>query len=294
MIRHAAMAESSRQEIKLFYCYAHEDKALRDELQIHLSGLRRQYQLTNWHDREILPGENWEQVIDTNLNSADIILLLISPHFMDSEYCYGKEMTKALEREKVGICRVIPILLRPTDWEDAPFSYLQMLPTDARPITSWTNRDSAFLDVAREIRKAIKDFLATLKTKTQKTAYEYVNEGELYYKAKHYKEALAAYNFALALNANDPYIFGGRAKIYLKLGEFERVLEDLNHAFELDPKSATAWAYTTRGRAYKSMNQDQKALDDFNRAYRLAPTSHFVEKLRNETMEKLKEQQEKF
>jgi len=108
------MADTPKHEIKLFYCYARKDKPLRDELEIHFSWLKRRYQLTNWHDREILPGEEWEQAIDAHLSTAHIILLLISPHFMASDYCYGKEMGKALERHRARACRVIPILL-PTD-----------------------------------------------------------------------------------------------------------------------------------------------------------------------------------
>src|SRR5258708_2391792 len=135
------MSDTPRKEIKLFYCYAHEDKTLRDELEIHLSSLKRQYRLNNWYDRQILPGEDWEQAIDKNLTTADLILLLISPHFMDSDYCYGKEMQRALERHQAGTCRVIPILLRPTySWEEAPFGFIQLLPTDAVPITRWADR----------------------------------------------------------------------------------------------------------------------------------------------------------
>src|SRR5438270_2247403 len=145
------MTDTSKQGIKLFYCYAHEDKLLRDALEIHLSWLKRRYRLTNWHDREILPGEEWEQVIDTHLNTAHLILLLISPDFMASDYCYGKEMQRALARHKVGTCRVVPILLRPTYWEDASFSSLQLLPTDTKPITRWPDRDEAFQDVVTEI-----------------------------------------------------------------------------------------------------------------------------------------------
>src|SRR5437763_11306024 len=159
------MADIPRQEIKLFYCYAHEDKPLRDELEKQLSWLKRRYQLTNWHDREILPGEEWEQAIDTHLNSAHIIFLLISPDFMASDYCYGKEMKRALERHKAGTCRVVPILLRPTYWEEAPFSSIQLLPTNARAITSWPNPDEAFQDVVTEISRTIKDLLISLKTK---------------------------------------------------------------------------------------------------------------------------------
>src|SRR6266566_736262 len=169
-MRHERMPDTPsipKQEIKLFYCYAHEDKALRDELQVNLSGLRRQYQLTNWYDREILPGEKWEEVIDKNLSTADVILLLISPHFVDSDYCYGKEMQRALERHHAGNCCVIPILLRPTYWEETPLSAIQMLPTDARPITSWPDRYEAFHDVARGVSLAIKALLTTRTGKTK-------------------------------------------------------------------------------------------------------------------------------
>jgi len=97
-VRDGRMPDTPKQEIKLFYCYAREDKALRDELEKHLSWLKRRYQLKNWHDREIVPGEEWEQSIDTHLNTAHLILLLISPDFMASDYCYGKEMQRALNR----------------------------------------------------------------------------------------------------------------------------------------------------------------------------------------------------
>ena len=186
------MAGISQQEIKLFYCYAREDKPLRDELEKHLSWLKRRYQLTNWHDREILPGEEWEQAIDTHLNTAHLILLLISPDFMASDYCYSKEMKRALERHQAGTCRVVPILLRPTYWEGAPFSHLQLLPTDARPITRWPDRDEAFQDVVGEINRTIKDLLFSLKTKE-----EWLNEGNALHSLQRYQEALAAYEQAM-------------------------------------------------------------------------------------------------
>src|SRR5690242_12563517 len=137
------MADAPMKEIKLFYCYAREDKSLCSELEKHLSWLKQRYRLTTWHDSKILPGEEWEQAIDTNLNNANLILLLISPDFMASEYC-SKEMQRALEQNRTGACRVISILLRPCYWKDAPFSSLQLLPTDAKAITRWPDRDEAF------------------------------------------------------------------------------------------------------------------------------------------------------
>src|SRR6266550_9148932 len=160
------MAAASTKPLKLFYCYAHEDKALRDELDNHLSLLKRQQQITSWYDREILPGVNWEKVIDTQLNSAHIILLLVSASFLASDYCYGIEMKQALERHIAGIARVIPIILRRVDWEDAPFSELQVLPTDAKPVTQWQDRDEAFWDITQGIRKSIKELQQLLKTKS--------------------------------------------------------------------------------------------------------------------------------
>jgi tetratricopeptide (TPR) repeat protein len=200
------MADALKQEIKLFYRYAHEDKPIRDELEKHLSWLRRRYQLTNWHDREILPGEEWEQAIDMHLNTANLILLLISPDFMNSDYCYGKEMRRALERHRAGTCRVIPILLRPTYWEEAPFSSLQLLPTDARPITRWPDRDEAFQDVVTEISRTIKDLLISLKTKEN-----WLEGGNTLRGLKRYEEALAAYEQAIHLDPNNAIAYTAKA-----------------------------------------------------------------------------------
>ena len=151
------MAILPTEDITIFYCYARKDKALRDEMEIHLSPLKRCYHLVTWSDKEITAGEEWEKAIDKHLGTAHIILLLISPDFIASEYCYSTEMNKALTRHAEGTCRVIPILLRPTHWEGTPFSKLQMLPTNARPVTRWQNRDEAFKNITEGIEKYIKE-----------------------------------------------------------------------------------------------------------------------------------------
>jgi HEAT repeat protein len=143
------------QSIKLFFSYAHKDEPLRDELAKHLSLLKRQNIITDWHDRNITAGTDWAQAIDHNLNTANIILLLISADFLASDYCYDKELTRALERHNQGTARVIPIILRPCDWHSAPFGKLQALPKDAKPVTEWSNPDKAFTDIAQGIRKAV-------------------------------------------------------------------------------------------------------------------------------------------
>ena len=112
-------------KVEIFFCYAHEDEALLNKLKTHLRPLQRQGLIDVWHDRDISAGTAWEQEIDRHLNAADMILLLISPDFMDSDYCYGTEMKKALERHKRGEAWVIPIILRPCYWRIAGLDKLE-------------------------------------------------------------------------------------------------------------------------------------------------------------------------
>ena len=261
------MAEPSgalRQEIKLFYCYAHEDKALHDELQVNLAGLRRQYQLTNWYDREILPGEKWEETIDKHLSTADVILLLISPHFVDSDYCYGKEMQRALERHNAGTCCVIPILLRPTYWEDNPLGTIQMLPSEARPITSWPDRYEAFHDVARGIGSAIK---AMFTVRTQRTKEQWIDEGIRLHGLKQYGEALAAFDQAIRLDPNYATAYNNKGYALNNLGRYEEALTACNQAIRLKPGYAVA--YRNKGNALQALGRTKEAQQAFDAARQL-------------------------
>ena len=142
---------------KIFCCYAHEDQALLKRLKIHLISLQRQDLITTWTDTDISPGANWEQEITKHINTARIILLLVSPDFIASDYCYSNEMAQALERDKRGDAHVIPIILRPVYWEKAPFHKLQALPKNAKPLTKWSNIDDGFLSIVEGILLAIKN-----------------------------------------------------------------------------------------------------------------------------------------
>lgn len=133
--------------------YSHTAEELRDELEKHLAGLRRQGVITTWHDRRIAPGEELHGQISDQLNEADIILLLVSADFLASDYCYDIEMARAMERHEQGEARVIPIILRPCDWQGAPFGKLMAVPTDGRPIVKHATLDDGFLEVARAIRR---------------------------------------------------------------------------------------------------------------------------------------------
>jgi hypothetical protein len=141
----------------LFFSYSHADEDLRDQLEKHLSGLQRQGLISSWHDRRITAGTELGEAIDSHLDAADVVLLLISPDFIASDYCYEEEMKRALERQRKGETRVIPVILRPCDWHGLPFGELLATPTDGRPITKWPNIDEAFLDVVTSIKRALKD-----------------------------------------------------------------------------------------------------------------------------------------
>ncbi len=148
--------------VKIFFCYAHEDEKLLNKLKKHLTFWQRQGLINLWHDREISAGTEWEPEIDKHLDTAGIILLLISPDFMSSEYCYGIEMKKALERHVQGEACVIPIILRRCSWKMATLAKLQVLPKDAIPVVSseWHDEDEAFHNITEGIRKVAEELVS--------------------------------------------------------------------------------------------------------------------------------------
>jgi hypothetical protein len=154
--------------LDVFISYSHRDEKLRETLGFHLASLQRQGVIKSWHDRKISAGTEWKQAIDENLNSVEIILLLISENFIASDYCYDLEMERAIARHDAGEARVIPIILKPVDWSGAPFGKLQALPKNAKPVTTWSNRGEAFLNIAEGIRQAAME-MATVLTDKQPT-----------------------------------------------------------------------------------------------------------------------------
>ncbi|MCF4970207.1 GUN4 domain-containing protein [Nostoc sp. CMAA1605] len=160
----------SEVSFKLFFSYSHEDETLRDKLAKHLATLKRQRVISSWHDRKILPGQEWDHQINDNLNTSDIILLLVSADFLDSDYCWDVEVKRAIERHDKGEACVIPVILRSVDWAGAPFARLQALPRNAEPVVSryWHTQDEAFTDIAKGIRAAVEE----LKQKRQRKQQE--------------------------------------------------------------------------------------------------------------------------
>lgn len=141
--------------LEVFCCYAHEDRELMALLNKYLTPLQKLGQISMWSDIHIKSGTDWGKEMRQHLESADLILLLISPDFLASDYCYDIEMGRAIERHKQGSARTIPILLRPVHWHTMPFAHLQVLPSNGLPITKWSDRDDAFHDIIGSIHQVI-------------------------------------------------------------------------------------------------------------------------------------------
>jgi hypothetical protein len=145
--------------LKIFLSYAHEDEAMKAELDKALVQLKRNNKIAVWSDRCLTGGEEWDAAISNELQSADIVLLLISVDFNNSQYIWTKELTVAMERQKAGSARVIPIILRECEWDEMPYAKLQALPSGGVAVNKFTDKDQAYTDIAKGIRKVVEFLL---------------------------------------------------------------------------------------------------------------------------------------
>jgi formylglycine-generating enzyme required for sulfatase activity len=142
--------------LNVFISYSHRDEGLKNELvNLHLKPLKREGKINTWQDRDIEAGAEWATEIKTNLEKADIVLLLITRHFLASDYCYEKEMQRAVQRHYEGTARVVPIILEICGWKYSHFKQLQVLPTDGKPVTDWDSTAKGFYNVEEGIRRVI-------------------------------------------------------------------------------------------------------------------------------------------
>ncbi|WP_431085917.1 toll/interleukin-1 receptor domain-containing protein [Paenibacillus sp. 8b26] len=156
------MEQLLNEPLSVFVSYSHRDEELKDELLEHLSLLKREKLIKEWNDRYIIAGDNWNDEIITNFKDAQIILLLVSSSFINSEFCWHKEMLESLERHRSKEASVIPIILRPCEWHSAPFGEIQALPKDGKAVTMWENKDFAYLNIAAGIRERIRHLQLTV------------------------------------------------------------------------------------------------------------------------------------
>ena len=151
-----AASTGTKQPIEIFYSYVEADEKYAKELQKQLILLRRKEWITDWHAGKLLPEEEPSAQILEHLNRATIILLLVSPDYMYSEYHEKEEVKRAMERSESKEAVVIPILVRPTaNLQDSPFQKLLVIPRNRKPINKWSDKDEAFMIVAQEIRAVV-------------------------------------------------------------------------------------------------------------------------------------------
>jgi hypothetical protein len=146
--------------LRLFYSYAHEDRRMRTMLDKHLRILEREGLLVGWHDGDIGAGREWDATIRARLREAHVVLLLVSVHFVASSYCAEVEVAHAMARHAAGQARIIPVILSAVDWSRQPYARLQVLPRGGRPVKEWSNRERAWADVARGVRRALEELQA--------------------------------------------------------------------------------------------------------------------------------------
>ncbi|WP_437763321.1 toll/interleukin-1 receptor domain-containing protein [Sorangium sp. So ce281] len=152
-----------KRPIKIFIAYVQSDELLKKDLLEHLRPLEKSKLIEIWHDHMITPGEDWKGVLHQRLQEADIIIFLISPIFINSDYCNGDEMETALARHKSGEAVVVPVILRPCLWQlDRVLGRLRALPKDDMPVTKWSDRDDAFANIAHGIYDTVQKLLLKL------------------------------------------------------------------------------------------------------------------------------------
>ena len=169
-----ATEEKFQAPVAIFYSYSHKDETYREELEKHLTTLRLSGLISDWHDRKILAGDEWDKKISEYLEKSYVIMLLISSDFVASKYCYDIEATRALERYNKGEAILIPIILRPVKWELTPFGKIQALPKNAQPVTQWADRDSAYLNIC----EGILALLTSVKSEQKDSTTENKNDNQ--------------------------------------------------------------------------------------------------------------------
>lgn len=293
------MQAGRAETLKIFFSYAHEDEKLKNELEKHLSSLKRRGLISSWDKRDIKAGEDWRYEIDRQLQAAHVILLLISPDFIASDYCYSSEMIEAMKRHQAGETCVIPIVLRPVYLHDETFMKLQPLPRGGKPVTSWPNIDEAFLDIVTGIRERVGEHLSWQVRKQQSKKDEALNEfhhhevsvlpaeqnvhsktsivsayidtGAALARSRQYEKSLEAYQQALLLDPYNALAHIGKGNALYNLKRYDEAGPAYHEAILLAPDNVLA--YIGRGYALYACDYLDEALQVFEQAIRLDPTS---------------------
>jgi tetratricopeptide (TPR) repeat protein len=265
--------------------------------------LKRQGVIETWHDRRIGAGKEFDSEISEHLETAQIILLLISPYFIASDYCYDIEMTSALERHKSGEARVIPVILHPCDWHSLPFGKLTAIPKDGKPVSKYPNQHDAFLEVSLAIRTAVQDFAtakaarsgmndiktnpsitsvqnpinSTTLVKDSKAARNEANiaseqqAGILEVSEVSIDEKIANIRSAINKNKNNAQLYAELGDLLLQAKDWKQAADALKRASELNPGIAV-WHYK-QATAHEESQSWSYAESSFIKAVDLDPNN---------------------
>jgi tetratricopeptide (TPR) repeat protein len=234
--------------------------------------------VTQWYDGDIQAGTEWAEEVYAHLNTADIILLLISPDFMNSDFCYHVEMTRALERHTLEEALVIPILLRPTYWKDTLPDKLQVLPRGEKPVSTWRNRDQAFLGIAKDIFAQI----------TLLLSQRWLEQVNTFYDTQQYNHALQASEKAIRFNPKNVSAYLSRGALYWQLKRYEDALDTYERVIELDADNIIA--HMSKCYALWVLGRYQIALQSCERAILLHPENTILYLLKGQLHELLRDQ----
>ena len=153
------MSNSTSNPVKVFFSYCHRDESFKEGLEEHMAQLRREEKLATWSDRELIPGEDWDETIKENLLTSDVVLFLVSSSFIASHACWDVEVTEILKRrDQGGKVELVPVILRPCEWHESILGKFQGLPKDGKAVSTWEDRDEAYLNIVKGIRALLKSF----------------------------------------------------------------------------------------------------------------------------------------
>jgi tetratricopeptide (TPR) repeat protein len=242
----------NRQPIALFYSYAHTatDERFQQQLERRLALLQRDGVIDTWHFRKIVPGADWKQAIDHHLRKATLILLLISPDFIASNDQYDIEMKQAMEQQRKGESRVLPIIIRPVDWSSTPFARLQTLPLDTRPVAAYPNRDDVYQEITECIKGVIDEWFSS------RTIEEWIDKADM---QSNLEDMLWCVRQVLRIDQNHLAATLLKGRILRWLEYFDEALETVDSLLQSSPTCMIA--YAEKVRILKFTRRYQEALD---------------------------------
>lgn len=202
--------------LKLFISYSHKDETLVSKFINHIAPLKNSGLISEWYDRKIETGEEFQNDIDKNLDNADIICLMISDSFLASKACLEEKDVALTLRNKKGI-KVIPVIISPCAWTmHTELNHLLASPTDGKPITSFTDQNEGWLDTINWITKACKTLVKIKNLKLTDDFNNFLNSADILTKSHYNKETL---------NLNDIFVFP-------KLKSYD--VEEVSHKYDAE------------------------------------------------------------